>query len=71
MNEIKVKGYKSFKELSVRLNKINLLIGANGAGKSNFLSLFELLNNAYDQRLSQYISQAGGVNKILHQGRMK
>ena len=69
MNEIKVKGYKSFKELSVRLNKINLLIGANGAGKSNFLSLFELLNNAYDQRLSQYISQAGGVNKILHQGR--
>lgn len=69
MNEIKVKGYKSFKELSIKLNKINLLIGANGAGKSNFLSLFELLNNAYDQRLSQYVLQVGGVDKILHQGR--
>ena len=69
MNEIKVKGYKSFKELSIKLNKINLLIGANGAGKSNFLSLFELLNNAYDQRLAQYVLQVGGVDKILHQGR--
>ena len=69
MNEIKVKGYKSFKDLSIKLGKINLLIGSNGAGKSNFLSLFELLNNAYNQRLAQYVSQIGGVDKILHQGR--
>ena len=69
MNEIIVKGYKSFKELSIKLENINLLIGANGAGKSNFLSLFEFLSNIYDQRLTQYISQSGGVNKILHQGR--
>ena len=69
MNEIKVKGYKSFNDLSIKLGKINLLIGSNGAGKSNFLSLFELLNNAYNQRLAQYVSQIGGVDKILHQGR--
>ena len=67
MDEIKVKGYKSFKDISIKLGKINLLIGSNGAGKSNFLSLFELLNYAYDQRLAQYVSQIGGVNKILHQ----
>lgn len=69
MDEIKVKGYKSFKDISIKLGKINLLIGSNGAGKSNFLSLFELLNYAYDQRLAQYVSQIGGVNKILHQGK--
>lgn len=69
MNEIKVKGYKSFKDLTINLGKINLLIGANGAGKSSFLSLFELLNNAYEQRLALYISQIGGVDKVLHQGR--
>lgn len=69
MNNIKVKGYKSFRDLSIKLGRINLLIGANGAGKSNFLSLFELLNNVYDQRLSLYISQIGGVDKVLHQGR--
>lgn len=69
MDEIKVKGYKSFKDISIKLGKINLLIGSNGAGKSNFLSLFELLNYAYDQRLALYVSRIGGVNKILHQGR--
>nr|MBP6975194.1 AAA family ATPase [Candidatus Paceibacterota bacterium] len=41
MDSIRIFGYKSFKELSVQLHPINLLIGANGAGKSNFLSLFE------------------------------
>lgn len=69
MDEIKVKGYKSFKDLNVKLGKINLLIGANGAGKSNFLSLFELLGNAYEQRMAQYVAQTGGVDKLLHQGR--
>ena len=69
MDRISVKGYKSFKELNVELGKINLLIGANGAGKSNFLSLFELLGNAYEQRLAQHVLQVGGVDKLLHQGR--
>lgn len=69
MDSIKIKGYKSFKDLTVSLKKINLLIGANGAGKSNFLSLFELLGNIYDTRLAQSVMQAGGVDKILHQGR--
>lgn len=69
MDSIKIKGYKSFRELTVPLKKINLLIGANGSGKSNFLSLFELLGNIYDRRLAQSVMQAGGVDKILHQGR--
>ena len=45
MDYIRINGYKSFKNLSVQLRPINLLIGANGAGKSNFLSLFEMLGN--------------------------
>ena len=45
MDYIRINGYKSFKKLSVQLRPINFLIGANGAGKSNFLSLFEMLGN--------------------------
>lgn len=51
------------------LRKINILIGSNGAGKSNFLSLFELLGNAYDGFLARSVAQSGGVDKLLHQGR--
>lgn len=69
MDVIKVKGYKSFKDLTVPLKKINLLIGSNGSGKSNFLSLFELLGNIYERRLAQSVMQAGSVDKLLYQGR--
>ena len=69
MDSIRIFGYKSFKKLSVQLHPINLLIGANGAGKSNFLSLFEMLGNIYEKRLGAYVAQVGGVDKFLYQGR--
>lgn len=69
MDKIVIKGYKSFKEIDFDLRKINLLIGSNGAGKSNFLSLFELLGRAFNQGLEKYVALRGGVDKFLHQGR--
>lgn len=69
MDSISVKGYKSFKDITVPLRPINILIGSNGAGKSNFLSLFELLGNAYEGYLARSVAQSGGVDKLLHQGR--
>lgn len=69
MDAIKIKGYKSFKDVTVNLGKINILIGSNGAGKSNFLSLFELLGNAYEGFLARSVAQSGGVDKLLHMGR--
>ena len=69
VNKIRIQGYKSFRDSSVDLGNLNLLIGSNGAGKSNFLSLFELLNNAFEQRLVSYVATIGGVDKLLFQGR--
>lgn len=56
MNSITVKGYKSFKDITVPLKPINILIGSNGAGKSNFLSLFALLGNAYNGLLARSVA---------------
>ncbi|EGM0232178.1 TPA: AAA family ATPase, partial [Campylobacter jejuni] len=40
LNKITIKGYKSIKDLSkFELKNLNILIGANGAGKSNFISV--------------------------------
>ena len=69
MDSITIKGYKSFKDITVPLNRINILIGSNGAGKSNFLSLFALLGNAYEGLLARSVVVLGGVDKILHKGR--
>ena len=47
INRIKIEGYKSIKKLDLELKPINILIGSNGVGKSNFLSFFKLVNNLY------------------------
>jgi len=64
-----VKGYKSFGEIELRLAPINVLIGANGSGKSNFISLFKMLNRMMNGELQLFIAQSGGADQILHYGR--
>lgn len=68
MDYIEIKGYKSIKEAKVELKPINILIGANGAGKTNFISFFEFLNKLYDQKLEEYVALSGGAAKMLHNG---
>ena len=68
MDYIEIKGYKSIKDARIELNPINILIGANGSGKSNFLSFFEFLNNLYERKLTEYIALNGGEDKFLHHG---
>jgi len=67
IKKIKIKGFKSIRELELNLEPINILIGANGVGKSNFISFFKLVNNIYEQRLGNYSLRAG-VDNLLHYG---
>ena len=68
MDKIEIKGYKSFKDLKLDLRPINILIGSNGSGKSNFLSFFEFLNRLYEQKLTEYVALEGGIDKFFFQG---
>lgn len=74
LERITVTGYKSIRELrgedgqGFELGDINLLIGANGAGKSNFLSVFRLLNRLVNERLQLFVAQSGGADFLLHFG---
>jgi len=68
LNKIVIKGYKSIKECELDLKNINVLIGANGAGKSNLLSLFEMLEKILARELSFYV-QRKGVNPLLYNGK--
>ena len=42
LESISIKGFKSIRDVEVELRDINVLIGANGSGKSNFLEVFSL-----------------------------
>ena len=62
-----IKGYKSIKACDIKLNDINVLIGSNGAGKSNFVSAFELYENILKQEMNLYASRKG-INSLFRMG---
>ncbi len=69
LERITVTGYKSIKELrDFELGDINVLIGANGAGKSNFLSLFKMLDSIANNRLQLFVGVSGGADYLLFFG---
>ena len=68
LSKIKIKGYKSIKECDIDFGKINVLIGSNGAGKSNFISAFALLQNILVRNLQVTVAQSG-INSLFYKGR--
>ncbi len=68
IRRLRVAGFKSIKQLDLSLRPINVLVGANGSGKSNFLSLFTFLRRLAEGRLRSYVERNGFANAFLHCG---
>ncbi len=56
---IKIQNFKSIREAEIEMRPINILIGANGVGKSNFISFFKFLNQIVAQKLQLYTARNG------------
>lgn len=69
LENISIKGFKSIRELeNFTLASLNVFIGANGSGKTNFISVFKLLNQIADENLQLFIAQHGFANNLLYFG---
>jgi len=69
VEKIYIKKFKSIKEAALKLSSLNVLIGANGSGKSNLISLFELVNAIQAGNLDNYVMAGGGCDRFLYNGR--
>ncbi len=69
LKSICLRGYKSFQDAKVQFGDITVLLGANGAGKSNLVSFFRMLNFLSTGALQDYIGRSGGSDSLLHYGR--
>ena len=69
LTRIAINGYKSIKECDLPLGSLNILIGANGAGKSNFISFFKMLPEMPAGRMRIYVGKQGGADDLLTFGR--
>lgn len=72
LKRLTVKGYKSISALEdFELESLNVLIGANGAGKSNFVSLFHMLAQMVGGNLQLFVQNHDGPDALLHRGRKR
>ena len=68
LSRMTIEDYKSIKKCDISFGKINVLIGSNGAGKSNFISAFSFLQDILAKNLQVSVAQSG-VNALLYKGR--
>jgi len=67
LKRMTLKGFKSFGEKqTLEFKDETLLIGANGSGKSNIISFFNMLNYMNEAEFNSYVEQQGGANIILY-----
>jgi len=72
LSKLTIRGLKSIESLEgFRLRKINVLIGANGAGKSNFVDFFRMLRALADESFQRFILEQGGGDGLLYLGPKK
>jgi len=54
LTRIIIEGFKSIQECDLELKPLNILIGANGAGKSNFIQFFNFIQDVFVGKLNKY-----------------
>ena len=69
LTRLRLEGYKSFREEEIEFGDVTVLLGANGAGKSNLVSFFGMLGFLSTGALQEFIGRAGRPDSILFGGR--
>jgi predicted ATPase len=68
LEKLTIKNFKSIREQSLELERLNVFIGANGAGKSNLIQVFQFLREIQQRNLATYSLQRG-ADSLLYFGR--
>jgi predicted ATPase len=71
LREIHVSGYRSVRELKLKLRQINVLTGPNASGKSNLYNSVFLLAKTAAGGFAQVIAEEGGMPSVLWAGARK
>ncbi len=68
LTSLRLAGWKSIRDAEIELRPLNVLVGANGAGKSNLVSFFKLMSEMIAGRLQEHVGTTGGADSLLHYG---
>lgn len=71
ISHLKIKGFRSLKDVEIELGAFSVLIGANGAGKSNLIEFFQMTSAMFtgtSGTLQNYVARKGRASSIFHYG---
>ena len=61
IKKIKLRNFKNFKNLKINFNDLNVLVGANASGKSNFIQSIKFIRDIYNHGIENAISLQSGI----------
>ncbi len=68
LDRIVLRGYKSIRECDLELRDLNVLVGSNASGKSNFMGFFHMVRQIFEKNLQLHVAKQGGLDALLHFG---
>ena len=70
IESVRIRGFRSLADAELsNLQNANVLIGANGSGRSNFIRFFEMLSwMLRSRRLGEFVERQGGADDQLYGG---
>lgn len=71
LSKLEIRGFKSISydtPLTLHFGDVNILLGANGAGKSNIVSFFKMLGYMSTGALQRFVAEYGTSELFLHYG---
>ena len=68
LRTLAVAGYRSLRDLVLSLDRLNLVTGANGSGKSNLYRALRLLAETAQGRVIPSLAREGGLQSTLWAG---
>jgi len=69
LKTVSIHGFKSIERQTIELAPLNILIGANGSGKSNLLQALFFFRAAIPETLRTLVQKLGGADRLLHHGK--
>ncbi len=69
LKKLTIKGFKSIESLEdFEMRNLNILIGANGAGKSNFVEFFRILRETTKENLGSFLGSEVWIDDLFFMG---
>jgi predicted ATPase len=66
---VRAKNFRSLRDVEIELQPLNVLVGPNASGKSNFLDLIAFLGDAVREDLRPALAKRGGFERVHFRGK--